>query len=126
MLYQISNGAVELGAELILKKVNFEIRDTEKIAVVGGRDEPNELASPCGVCRQVMAELLNHNTVVYLTNLKNDETITYRNNVEKSINTANRINKNVKKKRCADMRMWNTSSKVFSFSTETLYFIFIL
>ena len=35
MLYQISNGAVELGAELILKKVNFEIRDREKIAVVG-------------------------------------------------------------------------------------------
>ena len=35
MLYQISNGAVELGAELILKKINFEIRDTEKIAVVG-------------------------------------------------------------------------------------------
>ena len=35
MLYQISNGAVELGAEVILKKINFEIRDTEKIAVVG-------------------------------------------------------------------------------------------
>ena len=35
MLYQISNGAVELGSELILKKVNFEIRNTEKIAVVG-------------------------------------------------------------------------------------------
>ena len=35
MLYQISNGAVELGAEMILKKINFEIRDTEKIAVVG-------------------------------------------------------------------------------------------
>lgn len=35
MLYQISNGAVELGAERILKKINFEIRDTEKIAVVG-------------------------------------------------------------------------------------------
>ena len=28
--------------------------------------------SPCGACRQVMAELLNHNTVVYLTNLKGD------------------------------------------------------
>lgn len=35
MLYQINNGAVELGAEVILRKVNFEIRDTEKIAVVG-------------------------------------------------------------------------------------------
>ena len=28
--------------------------------------------SPCGACRQVMAELLNHDTVVYLTNLKGD------------------------------------------------------
>ena len=35
MLYQINNGAVELGAQLILKKINFEIRNTEKIAVVG-------------------------------------------------------------------------------------------
>ena len=35
MLYQINNGAVELGAELILKKINMEIRDREKIAVVG-------------------------------------------------------------------------------------------
>ncbi len=36
MLYQINNGAVELGAELILKKVNFEIRNhNDKIAVVG-------------------------------------------------------------------------------------------
>ena len=35
MLYQINNGAVELGAEVILKKINFEIRNTEKIAVVG-------------------------------------------------------------------------------------------
>ena len=30
MLYQINNGAVELGSELILKKVNFEIRNTDK------------------------------------------------------------------------------------------------
>lgn len=35
MLYQINNGAVELGAEMILKKINFEIRNTEKIAIVG-------------------------------------------------------------------------------------------
>lgn len=35
MLYQINNGAVEFGSELILKKVNFEIRNTEKIAIVG-------------------------------------------------------------------------------------------
>ncbi len=35
MLYQINNGAVELGAELILKKINLEIKNHEKIAVVG-------------------------------------------------------------------------------------------
>ena len=35
MLYQINNGAVELGAELILRKINFEFRDKEKIAIVG-------------------------------------------------------------------------------------------
>lgn len=35
MLYQIVNGAVEFGAEVILSEVNFEIRNTEKIAIVG-------------------------------------------------------------------------------------------
>ncbi len=35
MLYQIVNGAVQFGAEVILEDINFEIRNTEKIAVVG-------------------------------------------------------------------------------------------
>ena len=35
MVYQIKNGAVEFGASVILRKVNFEIRDNEKIAIVG-------------------------------------------------------------------------------------------
>ncbi len=35
MLYQIKNGAVELGGKTILSHIDFEIRDTEKIAVVG-------------------------------------------------------------------------------------------
>lgn len=35
MLYQIHNGAVKFAADTILKNINFEIRDTEKIAVVG-------------------------------------------------------------------------------------------
>lgn len=35
MLYRINNGAVVLGGDTILENVNFEIRDTEKIAVVG-------------------------------------------------------------------------------------------
>ena len=32
----------------------------------------NTPISPCGACRQVMAELLNSDTPVYLTNLKGD------------------------------------------------------
>ena len=43
----------------------------EKIAVVGGRDEPNEMASPCGVCRQVMAEFCDESFVILLGNSKN-------------------------------------------------------
>ena len=35
MLYQISNGAVAFGDDLILHSIDFEIRNTEKIAIVG-------------------------------------------------------------------------------------------
>ncbi len=35
MLYQIANGAVRFADKTVLEKVNFEIRNTEKIAVVG-------------------------------------------------------------------------------------------
>ena len=35
MLYQISNGAVAFGDDIILHNINFEIRNTEKIAIVG-------------------------------------------------------------------------------------------
>ncbi len=35
MTFQIKNGAVEIGANLILKRVNFEIHNNEKIAIVG-------------------------------------------------------------------------------------------
>lgn len=35
MLYQISNGAVAFADDVILHDINFEIRNTEKIAVVG-------------------------------------------------------------------------------------------
>lgn len=35
MLYQISNGAVVFGDDVILHDVYFEIRNTEKIAIVG-------------------------------------------------------------------------------------------
>lgn len=35
MLYQISNGAVAFGNDVILQSIDFEIRNTEKIAIVG-------------------------------------------------------------------------------------------
>ena len=35
MLYQISNGAVAFGDDVILHSIDFEIRNTEKIAIVG-------------------------------------------------------------------------------------------
>ena len=43
----------------------------ENIAIVGGRDEPNELVAPCGVCRQVMAEFCGDDFKVVLGNSKN-------------------------------------------------------
>lgn len=35
MIYQIKNGAVEFGATPVLRKIDFEVRGNEKIAVVG-------------------------------------------------------------------------------------------
>lgn len=35
MLYQINNGAVAFGDDVILHSIDFEIRNTEKIAIVG-------------------------------------------------------------------------------------------
>ncbi len=35
MLFKIINGAVDLGSETVLEEINFEIKDKEKIAIVG-------------------------------------------------------------------------------------------
>ncbi len=35
MLYQIKNGAVELGANRVLRRIDFDIREGDKIAIVG-------------------------------------------------------------------------------------------
>ena len=43
--------------------------DIIAMSVAGATDGP---ISPCGACRQVMAELLNAKTPVYLTNVKFD------------------------------------------------------
>lgn len=40
----------------------------EKIAIVGGKEKPNEFVAPCGVCRQVMAEFCDGSFVVLLGN----------------------------------------------------------
>ena len=43
--------------------------DIVAMSVAGATDGP---ISPCGACRQVMAELLHLNTPIYLTNVKGD------------------------------------------------------
>ena len=43
--------------------------DIVAMSIAGATDGP---ISPCGACRQVMAELLNPQTPVYLTNIKQD------------------------------------------------------
>ena len=43
--------------------------DIVAMSIAGATDGP---ISPCGACRQVMAELLNPETPVYLTNVKGD------------------------------------------------------
>ena len=40
----------------IFKAISEGEREFEAIAIVGGKDELSELCSPCGTCRQVMAE----------------------------------------------------------------------
>ncbi|MBT2756742.1 cytidine deaminase [Mesobacillus foraminis] len=53
----------------IFKAVSEGEKQIEAIAVVGDTDGP---ISPCGACRQVLAEFCDEHTKVYLTNLKGD------------------------------------------------------
>ena len=55
----------------LFKAYSMGVRKDDIVAmsIAGATDNP---ISPCGACRQVMAELLNKNTPVYLTNLKGD------------------------------------------------------
>ncbi|MBU0278617.1 cytidine deaminase [Gemella sp. zg-1178] len=53
----------------IFKAVSEGVRDFEKIAVVGGPDgNLLETCSPCGVCRQVIAEFADENFKIILGN----------------------------------------------------------
>ena len=53
----------------IFKAISEGEKGIEAIVVVGDTDGP---ISPCGACRQVMAEFCDENTKVILTNLKGD------------------------------------------------------
>lgn len=48
-------------------------RDFSELVVIGDTEEP---ISPCGACRQVMAQFFSNETKIYLTNMKNDMSIT--------------------------------------------------
>lgn len=50
----------------IFKATSEGVRHIEAIAVVADTEGP---VSPCGACRQVIAEFADENTIIYLTNL---------------------------------------------------------
>ena len=53
----------------IFKAVSEGERDFVAIAIVGGREgETSEFCSPCGVCRQVIAEFCDSNFIIILGN----------------------------------------------------------
>lgn len=53
----------------MFKAVSEGVREFESIAVVADTEGP---VSPCGACRQVLAEFCEPNMPVYLINLKGD------------------------------------------------------
>ena len=54
----------------IFKAVSEGARSFTAIAIVADTEGP---VSPCGACRQVMSELLQKETKIFLSNLKGDE-----------------------------------------------------
>ena len=67
-----SYGLCNCGERTALFKVysmGYRKDDIVALSVAGATDGP---ISPCGACRQVMAELMNLNTPVYLTNTNYD------------------------------------------------------
>lgn len=51
----------------------YRVEDIEAIAIVTDGDI---LAGPCGICRQVLSELLPETAPIYLSNKKQEKTIT--------------------------------------------------
>ena len=70
--YPLSNCA-ERSALFNLYSNGYSKADIVCMAVVAGCDNP---VTPCGGCRQVMAELLDENTPLILANIKRDRIIT--------------------------------------------------
>ena len=65
MRYQIRNAKVQFGADTILNSVNFEIHDTEKIAIVG--------RNSCG--KTTLLRLIAGD--IEMSHLDSDETVSY-------------------------------------------------
>lgn len=53
----------------------IEKKDIEALAIVSDGDR---VCAPCGICRQVLSELLNEDTPIYLSNRKETVTTTIR------------------------------------------------
>lgn len=53
----------------VFKAVSEGNTKIDAIAIVADTEGP---VSPCGACRQVLAEFSDHNTIIYLTNLHGD------------------------------------------------------
>ena len=53
----------------LFKMVSMGYRKEDTVAMAVGGDTEGPI-SPCGACRQVMVELLNPNTKIYLANLQ--------------------------------------------------------
>ncbi|WP_026694523.1 cytidine deaminase [Peribacillus kribbensis] len=57
----------------VFKAVSEGETSFEAVAIAGDTDGP---ISPCGACRQVLAEFCSENTQIILANLKGDYTVT--------------------------------------------------
>ncbi|AOV07884.1 cytidine deaminase [Sporosarcina ureilytica] len=64
--YGLSNCAERTA---IFKAVSEGVQNMQALAITGDTDSP---ISPCGACRQVIAEFCDSTMPVYLTNLKGD------------------------------------------------------
>lgn len=67
--YGASNCA-ERNAVFAAYSNGYRKKDIEALAIVS--DGANKVAGPCGICRQVLCELLEQDTPIYLSNRKEE------------------------------------------------------